>query len=244
MSLHDPMKNGPVDVSKPLEWTNELVGRFWSFQAQNRPEDFFTHLFGNRMVSITEPYIPKGSTILDFGCGSGFLLQRLISRYPIAGYDWASANIEATRSRVGNHPNLIRLYAGERGEQPVGPFGVVYLVETVEHILESQLSATLSHVASLVAAGGIVIATTPNDEDLEASTVYCPCCKHTFHRWQHIRSLSEQGMTALFGKHGFEAMAVFSTDFSAKGRWQQFKTTMRPYLGRKNPHLVYIGRRR
>jgi 2-polyprenyl-3-methyl-5-hydroxy-6-metoxy-1,4-benzoquinol methylase len=226
-----------------LEWTNELVGKFWAYYGRNRSEDYFTNLFGDRLIDVTAQYYPAHARVLDYGCGSGFLLEKLLARFQTTGYDWATGNIDTVASRIGSHPNLIGLYAGEKGERPAGQFDVIYLIETLEHILEPQLESTLSELRSLLTDSGRIIVTTPNNEDLQAETVFCPCCEQTFHRWQHVRSLSQQGIAELMGKHGFADYKVFTTDFSARTAWQRAKARIRPWLGRKNPHLIYIGRK-
>lgn len=226
-----------------LEWTNELVGKFWAYYAKYRPEDYFTNIVGDQLIEVTARFFPSGPRVLDFGCGSGFLLGKLLTQHQVCGYDWSAENIKTTSARIGQHPNLIGLYAGEKGERPVGQYDVVYLVETLEHILDSQLEATLSEARSFVAEGGVIIVTTPNDENLEIDTVFCPCCEHTFHRWQHLRSLNQQSIVELMKRNGFVEHAAFTTDFAEKKAWQKFKVRVRSWLERKNPHLIYIGHR-
>lgn len=224
-----------------LHWTNELIAKFWAYYAKYRPEDYFTNIVGDQLIKATARYIPAGAKILDFGCGSGFLLEKLLRNHQACGYDWSAENLETAFRRIGAHPNLLGLYAGEKGERPAGQFDVVYLVETLEHILDTQLEATLAEARAFVADGGVIIVTTPNDEDLEVDTVFCPCCEHTFHRWQHLRSLSRRSISELMGKHGFVEHAVFTTNFARKTAWETFKARIRPWLARKDPHLIYIG---
>ena len=168
-------------------------------------------------------------------------MKKLLVKNQTAGYDWAVGNIESATKRIGSHPNLVGMYAGEKGERPGGQYEVIYLVETLEHILEPQLETTLTELRSLPASNGRIIVTTPNDENLQAETVFCPCCAHTFHRWQHVRSLSQQSIVEIMTRHGFAVQTVFTTDFSARTAWQKIKAGIRPWLGRKNPHLIYVG---
>jgi 2-polyprenyl-3-methyl-5-hydroxy-6-metoxy-1,4-benzoquinol methylase len=231
------------DRTEALEWTNQLVGKFWAHYAKHRPEDYFTYLFGDRLIAVTAPFLTPKATVLDYGCGSAFLLERLLRQHKAAGYDWSTENIGAAASRVGRHRNLLGLYAGERGERPKGQYDAVYFVETIEHVLEAQLTSTFAELSSLLAPGGTLIVTTPNDEDLQAQTVFCPCCERTFHRWQHLRSFTERSLRELMEQRGFSTHVVFTTDFSAKTPWQKLKTHLRPRLGRKNPHLVYVGKK-
>lgn len=237
------MDISPVPTeSTALEWTPQLVQAFWQHYARNRQEDYFTHLFGDRIIQLTRRYYGTEATICDYGCGSGFLLEHILRSHRAAGCDFTPENIEATRRRVGGMPNLLDLFTVADAAKPGRKFDVIYVVETVEHVLEGSLEPFFAALRGLLKPGGAIIATTPNDEDLQAGTVFCPSCRHTFHRWQHLRSFNVSTITAFMDKGGFVATEVFTTDFSAKDPWPRLKSLLRPYLGKYNPHLVYIGR--
>jgi 2-polyprenyl-3-methyl-5-hydroxy-6-metoxy-1,4-benzoquinol methylase len=226
----------------PLEWTDEQLSTFWGYYAEQRQEDYFTRQFGDRILAMTRSFYRRDAEVCDYGCGPGFLLEKLLRTHRAAGCDFAEGNLSAVRQRLAAHPNLIGAY--KVTEVPAGTaFDVVYIVETVEHVLERHREDFFRNVLRLVRPGGIVIATTPNAEDLSASTVFCPGCRHDFHRWQHVRSFDAESLPRFFAGIGFTTVRTFTTDFSARSSWQKAKARLRPAIGKKNPHLVYVGRR-
>lgn len=227
----------------PLEWTDEHLADFWDYYAESKQEDYFTNLFGDRILALTRRFYRPDALVCDYGCGSGFLLEKLLRTHRAAGCDFSEANLAAVQERLGGHRNLAAMF--RVGEPPSDMrFDAVYVVETVEHVLDRHEEQFFANLTGLLRPGGVVVVTTPNAETLAAETVYCPHCRHEFHRWQHVRSFDAASLAEFFGKRGFERVETFTTDFAARTPWQALKARLRPLLARTNPHLVYIGRRR
>lgn len=225
----------------PLEWTDDLVAAIWEYYG-TKPEAFFTHQFGDRILEETRNYIPVGAMVCDYGCGAGFLLKRLVETQRAAGIDFTRKNLEKAAELIQNHPNLIGLFQPSEYAALSGTFDAIYFVETVEHLLDQHVSPTFSALTNLLKPGGIVICTTPNEEDLREHEVFCPVTRTVFHRYQHMRSLSAEGLERMFTEHGFTTVKIFTTDFAARTLKSRIKAKLRPALGKKNPHLVYVGR--
>jgi 2-polyprenyl-3-methyl-5-hydroxy-6-metoxy-1,4-benzoquinol methylase len=66
-------------------------------------------------------------------------------------------------------------------------FDVVIMAEVIEHVPDRLLGQTLDQVNGLLRDGGIVIVTTPNEENIGQAQVLCPMCRQVFHPWQHVR---------------------------------------------------------
>jgi hypothetical protein len=62
---------------------------------------------------------------------------------------------------------------------------------------------------------GYLFVTTPNNENLEASTVFCPECGAVFHRYQHLRSFTIESLEELMRSHGFATTLCNITLFNA-----------------------------
>jgi 2-polyprenyl-3-methyl-5-hydroxy-6-metoxy-1,4-benzoquinol methylase len=233
---------GSVDPITPLEWTDELVSSIWEYYS-TRSELYFTNLFGDRILEDTIRYLPQDAIVCDYGCGAGFLLKRLVERCKSSGIDHTQANLEKAAEIIGPHKYLAGLYHISETEKLSGVFDVIYFVETIEHLLDHHITPTMEKMYDLLKPGGVIICTTPHDEDLNEQEVYCPTTRKTFHRYQHVRSFTKDNLRKDFEDHGFEHVISFGTDFTERGFQAQMKTRVREYLGRKNPHLVCIVKR-
>jgi SAM-dependent methyltransferase len=227
-------------AASPIEWTDEQLASFWGYYAEQRQEDFFTRLFGDRILELTRRFYGADALVCDYGCGSGFLLEKLLPTHRAVACDFSEANLAEVRRRLGSHRNLAAVFPVGRPPADLR-CDVAYVVETVEHVLPRHEDQFFANLTAVLRPGGIVIVTTPHAEDLSASTVYCPGCRHEFHRWQHVRSFDAAALAGFFRARGFEQVASFTTDFAAAGAWQRLKARLRPLLGRSNPHLVYVG---
>ena len=87
------------------------------------------------------------------------------------------------------------------------------MAEVIEHVLDEELDSVLKRVAALTKTGGLLVVTTPNDEDLELGMSYCPVSNVVFHRWQHVRSFTDTSLSELLARAGFEALAVHRLSF-------------------------------
>src|SRR5262249_20540757 len=84
----------------------------------------------------------------------------------------------------------------------------------IEHLLDQDLPAVLESVSRLLKTDGTLIVTTPNAEDLDLASVYCPTCDTVFHRWQHMRSFPGEMLEKVLEQYGFKSMIVHKVDFS------------------------------
>ena len=123
----------------------------------------------------------------------------------------------------------------------------------IEHLYDDAFETLLSDVRSILKSGGVIIFTTPNDEQLENAHIFCPSCEKVFHRWQHVRSWSEAGLRQYLEERGFEVTDSFTTDFNEKRRrkkrrlvkkckalWARLVYGARP--NKKEPHLAVVCR--
>ena len=233
---------GPIDIITPLKWTDELVSSIWEYYS-TRPEAYFTNQFGDQVLEQTLRFAPHNALICDYGCGAGFLLKRLVERHKSSGIDHTRENLKKAAEIIGPHKNLEGLHHISETESLDGTFDAIYFVETIEHLLDHHITPTMEKMHNLLKPGGVIICTTPHDEDLSEQEVYCPTTRKTFHRYQHVRSFTKDSLREDFERYGFEHIVSFGTDFTASGFMAQMKTRLREFLGRKNPHLVCVVKR-
>lgn len=233
--------------AKPLQWTDDLVRKFWNYQSRF-PEKYFTSLYGDRIAEAVGRHVPRQARILDYACGTGALTGHLLG----AGF-WVSA-CDLSPDSVAYVQKSYTGTVAFRGASKIGDllvsgeqFDAVVLVELIEHVDSTVLTTIMTDIRKVLAPDGMVIVTTPNAENLDIETVFCPCCSHTFHRWQHVRSWNGASLTECLNDHGFEIISIDETDFSLSrknGLVRYFlHKLMRALRRRKLPHLMVVSKK-
>jgi len=198
---------------KKLKWTPDLVKKFWNGVAQTPLDNLsFGRLAGPALLDIVAPHLRKEGRHLDYGAGSGHLTQVLLERgYATAAYEPSPERARELRERIGHLPGFL----GIVDESSSDEFDVVLLAEVVEHLLDEDFEQALSRVNRFLAPGGTLIVTTPNNENLENASVYCPVSEVLYHPWQHVRSFTPESVSDLMARFGFERAFLGTVDFSA-----------------------------
>lgn len=238
-----------------LEWTPQLVSRFWNGIAQTGVLDVmsFAHLAGPALMEFLEPWIEPGTRCLDYGGGSGQLLNLMVS----AGY--RTAVFEPSVRRAGDIKARMagkREFLGAIPSYDPATFDFVVCTEVIEHILPADIANFMRSIVRKLAPGGLLFLTTPFAENLAESDVYCPCCDHVFHRWQHQRSWQPAEIEDLMHGWGLTTEWLGRVGFDDPHRVRDFNLRRRcgepwpwldnsgkvPIIGRGD-HIVYVGRK-
>ena len=97
----------PSDSSKTtvsyhsLDWTESLVRKFWNYESQF-PQHYFGYQYGANLAAIFKDLLGEKRTVLDFGCGPGFVIENLLSEgFVVAGMD-SSRAVAKANERVGS----------------------------------------------------------------------------------------------------------------------------------------------
>lgn len=232
---------------RQLPWDDETVTRFWRWQSQ-RPHEYFTNLFGDRIAAALAPWLRGGDgSVLDYGCGLGFLPRHLAAQgCRVWAADFSPESVEITNQRNQGVPGfqgaaMVSEISGQ-GQR----FSRIVSVEVIEHLDERHIGSFFDAIRDLLAPGGLVVVTTPNEENLAALEIYCPCCDHVFHRYQHVRAFSAATLAATVSANGLVPIRTFTTDFSRRPWWhpKQIARDLVTFgLGqpRSRPHLVCIA---
>jgi 2-polyprenyl-3-methyl-5-hydroxy-6-metoxy-1,4-benzoquinol methylase len=116
-----------------------------------------------------EGFEPRGKTVLDVGCGTGFFTAYYLERGArVTGVDIASTSVETLSRR---HPEATFILA-DVGEQPVpGRFDLVNAFDVLYHITDdARWETAVTHLAAAVAPGGrLLISDTFSDMGTLAS---------------------------------------------------------------------------
>lgn len=229
---------------KQIEWTPDKIAKFWDYTSAF-PELYFTFKFGDVIVGKLKKYL-KGKNVLDYGCGTGFLIPHLLDAgCSVTGLDFSEKSVEGVNERFAGRPGFNGAFRLEKLLEENKKFEVIILVEVIEHLDDAAFESVIKNIKQLVAKDGVVIFTTPNDERLNDSEVFCPNCEQTFHRWQHIRSWNEVNLPEFLNKSGLDVFRTFLTDFSvsfSKTKIGGLKGLIKKMMRMKAPHLVCIAK--
>ena len=118
------------------------------------------------VLETIDRHAPAGR-VLDVGCGTGFLLERLAERgFSGVGVDLSPESVAHANRRLAEVGAADRLSAvvGSAYEPPEGAFDLICLTDVLEHLEDPR--ACLRALAARLAPGGLVVVSTPNRRSL------------------------------------------------------------------------------
>lgn len=207
-----------------MEWDEAKVCRFWNFAAERESwqEDYFSYQVGAGIIAVVKALTPLEGRILDYGCGPGYLAERLLNvGIACEGADLSIATVEAVNRRLGSSTlwHGAHVISPTSHEAREGLYDLIICVETVEHLLRSDLDAVIRKLHGMLKPGcGRLFITTPHAEDMDHAQVFCPECGSVFHRYQHISRFTKESLISVMENQAFDTLACEATDFS---RFQQ-----------------------
>lgn len=94
--------------------TLNQVSDYYNRHVKQEDKRLDVHVFELPVtLHFIEKYVRSGAYILDVACGTGRYAQVLMDKgYKMALGDISEKNIELTKKRVGDHPNLIKIATG------------------------------------------------------------------------------------------------------------------------------------
>ncbi len=134
----------------------EVEGRNWHLQSR----------MALNLETIDRFAAPRGR-VLDIGCGTGFLLERLAERgFSGVGIDLSPESVEHAQRRLTEVGAAGRLSAlvGSAYEPPPGPFDLIALTDVLEHLEDPR--ACVAALRAELAPGGLLVISTPNRRSL------------------------------------------------------------------------------
>ena len=237
----------------PIEWPDDKVSRLWDYYSRTPPysEVYFSKLFGANILKKSGLPITQDIEILDFGCGPGFLWDHacnLQAKWNYSALDFSPDSVAKVIKKGVGHPNFKGAYSVTEmpTSLPSEYFDAVLLIEVVEHLTDAHLHGTLSEITRLLKPGGVVVISTPNNEDMAASTRFCPDCGAIFHQWQHVRSWDLNSLSMVLRQYGFEIVRYEVLDFCAQGLFRQLLRFVKKFLRGNfySPHMIATFQKR
>jgi 2-polyprenyl-3-methyl-5-hydroxy-6-metoxy-1,4-benzoquinol methylase len=174
---------------------------------------------------------PRGSRVLDVGCGYGFALDLAARRFGWQGIGLDPSDVAARgREELGLDVRTGRL-DDSFGE---GPFDVVVAIEMIEHL--SDPVAFLGNVHRCLVPDGVALITTPDASALHPDTPGA-VLEAVLSLGEHAFLVDEDGLRRLLSRAGFEAR-VWTQDHTL---WALASPTARGLRGTRQaakPDLV------
>jgi 2-polyprenyl-3-methyl-5-hydroxy-6-metoxy-1,4-benzoquinol methylase len=235
-----------------LTWTREMVTRFWDF-VRTQPEEYFSFQVGAVIVRKFKKYFPPNAAIVDYGAGVGFLLEDILATgNRCSAVEFGSESVAELNRRFQNHPSFMGARPHDSLEEWREKFDGAYLIEVVEHLYDSELASALSSVRGLLKPGGILVVTTPNNEDRSKRMICSPESGQIFHRYQHVRSWAAASLSSRLESHGFTCIETGTTDFGASSLAMRrtmslahrIARSIAMHFKRNRPHLYAVAKRK
>jgi len=233
-----------------IKWTNQKIARLWNYYSKNLDQkSYFSFHSGKYILDYIKSQIrlKEMKSILDFGCGPGYLLNNLIkfSRKKVYGLDFSKESIEQVDTKFKANKNFGGAVNVERLPSSFGDssMDLVISVEVIEHLADTELFATLKEIYRVLKPKGYIVITTPNSENIQKDKTICPDCGCIFNRWQHIRSWDKFTLKEMAEKFGFSTMHVSETVFGSLPKRLYYFYNKLLKKDFTYPHLVYIGRK-
>ncbi len=167
----------------------------WARQSSSQAESIRAHL-------LVELVPESARVVVDVGCGSGFVTDR-IGRPTVIGLDPHRLLVQGMKS------------ARVVGSAEFGKVDVFVLSELLEHLSSESLSSLLREVGRV--SPGTIIVSVPEEEDLTFVTCKCPN-GHVFQPYWHLRTFTEHDFPRLFPGYLVTAL-VRSTPVTRYSRW-------------------------
>jgi 2-polyprenyl-6-hydroxyphenyl methylase/3-demethylubiquinone-9 3-methyltransferase len=206
------MSSGEMAEPHDVQWTAERVERFWNAMSGRAPEAYFSAMVAPALADfVKRRAAPRmGGLVVDVGCGNGDLLAEMQGRgYRVFGVDSSIESLRRAGSKIGEqnvgHGSVRRIPLPDDSAQGL------LLIETIEHVLDDDITPMMDELSRVLEVGAPLVITTPNGEDLGAAKVTCPECAGRFHPMQHVRSWTAPSLTAFLRESGFERVETYET---------------------------------
>jgi SAM-dependent methyltransferase len=241
-----------------ISWTDEKIAKIWNFYSDqlNYCKGNFSYEVGKDVLKWANNFIDfkKITSAMDFGCGPGYFIGYLLEDFNnilVSGCDISSTYITKVNNRYRHYNNFNEVFhindLSIKCQQ--NSFDIIFLIEVIEHLDDNNLNSVIDKIYNLLKFNGLLVVTTPNNEDLSSLEVICPECNCIFHPKQHLRSWDKLSLINFLKSKRFVPIRVNEETFMIKEKLVLFDKLKRLYwnykkrIGTHMEHLAYIGQK-
>lgn len=164
-------------------------------------------LLKNRMKAFRKAFRPvhgritSAGRILDYGCGSGDLIDFLSknSNAELVGYDPSKSQVDLAKKRLSSLKKAS--FANAEGEIS-GKFDLIFSLHVIEHVPDDQLDSYFRSLISRLSPEGKLVIATPNGMNPFAYAYFMSTDK------THVRMHSVFTISELLQPFGFEIQGM------------------------------------
>lgn len=145
-------------------------------------------------------YFPNARDLLEVGCGTGYVLDRLRRAFPslvLSGTELFAEGLAFARTRLGDAATLTQADATDLGIREA--FDIVGAFDVIEHIEDDR--RVLDNVRTALRPGGGIVLTVPQHPWLWSATDVAAC---------HVRRYTRAELRAKLEAAGFEVLRTTS----------------------------------
>ena len=234
-----------------VEWTPAKISNLWNYYSKNvaYKDQYFSYQAGKIVLNYIQRYIKlnKMSSMLDYGCGTGNLLNELLKRakkdQKCFGLDFSKESVAIVNREHTENPKYGKTVWIEKLPSPFidESMDLIFSLDVIEHLDDQQLTGMIHEVHRILKPEGYLVLTTPNNENLEGNKTICPDCGCIFHRYQHLRSWSCRTLRLEMEKGGFKTLHAAETSFAVK--FQRLIQLFLKFAPKYKKNLIYIGQK-
>lgn len=170
----------------PLAQQREAWNR-WNAHAREVSVGPISRRQADEMLGWLDAAGVRAAEILDVGCGTGWMCERLLPYGSVTGIDLAHEVLDRARARLPQ----VRFLAGDLDslDLPRGGFDVVVSLEVLAHVADQP--RFLQRIAALLRPGGLLLLATQNRPVLERWSEIGAPIPGTHRHWVDARALRE-----------------------------------------------------
>lgn len=170
---------------------SQTTQNIWSLRGHQK-----NHQVRRAQATVSNLDLKHGDSVLDVGCGEGFIANHLSGCDFVIGIDRSKVSLSVARQNV-TQPNLDFVLADVTALPfNANSFDKVMLLEVLEHLTEEEQERLSDEVDRVVKKSGTILVSAPYKEQITHTT--CIHCGRLTPLWGHLHSFNERKISGLF----------------------------------------------